>query len=107
MTLSDQTLEFNFDGLVGPTHNYAGLAPGNLASQSSASDTSNPRAAAHQGLAKMQRLRALGVPQAVLPPHPRPNIDLLRQIVVVNHVQRKAEVSEFERTSSLHPGRAC
>ena len=26
-------LEFNFDGLVGPTHNYAGLAQGNLASQ--------------------------------------------------------------------------
>ncbi|MEM7625472.1 MAG: N-succinylarginine dihydrolase [Planctomycetota bacterium] len=77
---TDQTLEFNFDGLVGPTHNYAGLAPGNLASQSNKARASSPRAAALQGLAKMDRLRALGVPQAVLPPQERPNVVLLRRL---------------------------
>ncbi len=48
--------EVNFDGLVGPTHNYAGLAFGNLASTEHAAYTSNPKEAALQGLAKMKRL---------------------------------------------------
>jgi succinylarginine dihydrolase len=80
MQPAPQTLEFNFDGLVGPTHNYAGLAPGNLASQQNRARTSNPRAAAHQGLDKMRRLAGLGVPQAVLPPQPRPHVALLRRL---------------------------
>lgn len=80
MKFYDQTLEFNFDGIVGPTHNYAGLAPGNLASQHNQAKASNPRAAAHQGLAKMHRLRELGIPQAVLPPQVRPDVRLLRQL---------------------------
>ena len=70
--------EFNFDGLVGPTHNYAGLSPGNLASTQSAGHVSHPRAAALQGLAKMAKLHALGVAQAILPPQPRPHLDWLR-----------------------------
>lgn len=78
MTHSDAAVEVNFDGLIGPTHNYAGLAPGNLASAAHRSETSNPRAAARQGLAKMQRLQQLGVPQALLPPQARPNLTLLR-----------------------------
>ncbi|WP_182866787.1 N-succinylarginine dihydrolase [Stieleria mannarensis] len=73
-------VEVNFDGLIGPTHNFAGLAPGNLASWLHRSEPSNPRAAARQGLAKMSRLRLIGVPQAVLPPQPRPNLRLLRQL---------------------------
>ena len=80
MTLLDVADEVNFDGLIGPTHNFAGLAPGNLASQSHRDEISNPRAAAQQGLAKMRRLSALGIPQAVLPPQPRPNLGLLRRL---------------------------
>ena len=36
--------EINFDGLIGPTHNYAGLSQGNLASQKHLNQTSNPQA---------------------------------------------------------------
>lgn len=72
--------EFNFDGLVGPTHNYAGLSRGNLASVEHANRAGNPRAAALQGIAKMQLLSSLGVPQAVLPPQPRPDVDTLRRL---------------------------
>lgn len=80
MTQADAAVEINFDGLVGPTHNHAGLGPGNLASGAHRARPSNPRAAAKQGLAKMRRLRRLGVPQAVLPPQPRPNVSLLRRL---------------------------
>lgn len=73
-------VEVNFDGLVGVTHNYAGLAFGNLASQRSAGTVSNPRAAAQQGLRKMKALHDLGLKQAVLPPHERPAIDVLRRL---------------------------
>lgn len=72
-------LELNLDGLVGPTHNYAGLAQGNLPSQSHAGQMSFPREAALQGLAKMKLLMDLGVPQAVMPPQPRPRLDVLRR----------------------------
>ncbi|MEL7473697.1 MAG: N-succinylarginine dihydrolase [Planctomycetota bacterium] len=74
------TQEHNFDGLVGPTHNYAGLAPGNLHSMASANAASSPRQAVKQGLAKMRALHDLGLPQAVLPPHPRPHLDALRAV---------------------------
>ena len=72
--------EINFDGLVGPTHNYAGLSEGNLASARNRDTVARPREAALQGLAKMQRLRALGLAQGVLPPHERPNISWLRSL---------------------------
>ncbi|MEZ5996086.1 MAG: N-succinylarginine dihydrolase [Hyphomonadaceae bacterium] len=72
--------EINFDGLVGLTHNYAGLSEGNLASARNANTIARPRQAALQGLAKMQRLRALGLHQGVLPPHERPNISWLRSL---------------------------
>jgi succinylarginine dihydrolase len=76
--MSMPAAEVNFDGLVGPTHNYAGLSLGNVASMSHRGATSNPRAAALQGLAKMKFMAELGVPQAVLPPHERPSIATLR-----------------------------
>ena len=38
--------EINFDGLIGPMHNYAGLSPGNIASATNAGAISQPRAAA-------------------------------------------------------------
>ena len=72
--------ELQFDGLVGPTHNYGGLSPGNVASTSHGGQASNPRAAARQGLDKMRFVRGLGVPQAVLPPHDRPSLRSLRQL---------------------------
>jgi succinylarginine dihydrolase len=75
-----KTVEANFDGLVGPTHNYAGLAYGNLASALNADKPSNPREAALQGLRKMKALHDLGVPQGVLPPHERPHLPTLRAL---------------------------
>jgi succinylarginine dihydrolase len=72
--------EVNFDGLVGPTHNYAGMSYGNIASLANERMVSNPRQAALQGLEKMHFLARLGVRQAVLPPHERPYMPLLRQL---------------------------
>ena len=70
----------NFDGIPGPTHNYSGLATGNVASEHNAGLVANPREAALQGLAKMRALAARGFPQAVLPPHERPFLPALRAL---------------------------
>lgn len=72
--------EVNFDGLVGLTHHYAGLSFGNEASTAHRFRTSNPKLAAKQGLLKMKALADLGFAQAVIPPHERPNIAVLRQL---------------------------
>ena len=72
--------EINFDGLVGPTHNYAGLSYGNVASTTHGLTTSNPKAAVLQGLEKMKLLADLGVKQAVLPPQERPYVAALRSL---------------------------
>ena len=74
-------VEANFDGLVGPTHNYAGLSWGNVASRSNVRAVSNPREAALQGLQKMKRLADRGYVQGILPPHERPHIPTLRALV--------------------------
>ena len=44
--------EINFDGIIGPSHNYAGLSLGNLAATGNAGGDSAPRKAALQGLAR-------------------------------------------------------
>lgn len=72
--------EWNFDGLVGPTHNYSGLSFGNIASAKNQGVIANPRAAALQGLAKMKALHDRGWKQGVLAPQARPNIEVLRQL---------------------------
>jgi succinylarginine dihydrolase len=72
--------EINFDGLIGPTHNYAALSFGNLASASNAGATSRPREAALQGLAKMRFAMSLGLTQGFLLPLERPNAAWLRQL---------------------------
>ena len=72
--------EVNFDGLVGPTHNYAGLSFGNVASQSNANAVSSPRQAARQGLAKAKALADMGMVQGVLAPQERPDINTLRRL---------------------------
>ena len=75
-----ETVEANFDGLVGPTHNYAGLAQGNVASAKNADAPSDPRGAVLQGLAKMKALADLGMAQGVLPPQERPHIPTLKRL---------------------------
>ena len=70
--------EINFDGIVGPSHNYAGLSLGNLASARNAGQVSHPRAAALQGIDKMRANLALGLFQGVFVPHPRPHHDWLK-----------------------------
>ncbi|KQX00424.1 succinylarginine dihydrolase [Massilia sp. Root418] len=75
-----QAREFNFDGLVGPSHNYAGLSFGNVASFNNVKSASNPKQAALQGLAKMRALAQRGFAQALLPPQDRPNFRLLRSL---------------------------
>ena len=72
--------EYNCDGLIGPNHNYCGLAFGNVASQANKDAVSNPKEAALQGLAKMKFLTGLGLKQVVLPPHERPSIGALREL---------------------------
>jgi succinylarginine dihydrolase len=66
-------VEINFDGIVGPSHNYAGLSFGNLAAMRNAGAVSQPRAAALQGLDKMRANLALGLKQGIFLPHPRPH----------------------------------
>lgn len=89
--------EVNFDGLVGPTHNYSGLSFGNIASMKYSQSISNPKNAALEGLKKMKKLADLGIPQAVLPPHERPSLSTLRAIgfrgddaSILSEVARKA-----------------
>lgn len=74
------TEEVNFDGIVGPTHNYSGLSYGNIASQNHQYSISNPREAALQGLRKMKFLADLGIKQGILPPQERPHIPTLHAL---------------------------
>lgn len=72
--------EINFDGIVGPSHNYAGLSLGNLAATRSAGTVSRPRAAALEGLAKMRANMAEGLVQGFFVPLARPNDGWLAQL---------------------------
>lgn len=73
-------VEINFDGLVGPSHNYAGLSLGNLAATKNAGGTSYPRAAALQGIAKMRGNMGAGLAQGFLLPLPRPDTNWLEAL---------------------------
>lgn len=66
-------VEINFDGIIGPSHNYAGLSPGNIASANNAGAISQPRAAALQGIEKMRANLQLGLAQGFFMPLDRPN----------------------------------
>jgi len=74
--------EINFDGIVGPSHNYAGLSLGNLAATKNAGATSYPRAAALQGVAKMKANMAMGLAQGFFVPLPRPDTGWLEALAV-------------------------
>ena len=73
-------VEANFDGLVGPTHNYSGLSFGNIASAKNHGIVANPKLAALQGLKKMKALADMGFAQGVLPPQERPCMTTLRAL---------------------------
>lgn len=75
-----RALEINFDGLIGPNHNYSGLAFGNLASSRNAKNTSSPKQAALQGLEKMRTLIKLGYTQGFMLPQQRPDVTALRSL---------------------------
>jgi succinylarginine dihydrolase len=72
--------EINFDGIVGPSHNYAGLSFGNLASTRNVGEVSQPRAAALQGVEKMRSNLRLGLAQGIFAPHPRPHREWLKSL---------------------------
>jgi succinylarginine dihydrolase len=96
--------EVNFDGIVGPTHNYAGLAFGNLAAMKNKGRKSNPKMAALEGLAKMKFLLDLGIKQAVLPPHERPDTRALRQL---GFTGSDADILAAARKNAPHILAAC
>jgi succinylarginine dihydrolase len=73
-------VEINFDGIVGASHNYAGLSLGNLAATANMGRTAYPRAAALQGVEKMRAALRLGLVQGLLVPHRRPNRDWLARL---------------------------
>jgi succinylarginine dihydrolase len=91
--------EINFDGIVGPSHNYAGLSLGNIASASHKGDPSYPRAAALQGLAKMRGNLARGLAQGFLLPLPRPNGALLERLAVDETADRALLAAAWSASS--------
>ncbi len=91
--------EINFDGLIGPSHNYAGLSLGNIASANHAGKTSYPRAAALQGLAKMRGNMALGLAQGFLLPLLRPSSALLDQLGANDTMDRALRAAAWSASS--------
>ncbi len=94
-----ELVEINFDGIVGPSHNYAGLSLGNIASASHRGQTSYPRAAALQGMAKMRGNMDRGLAQGFLLPLPRPNTGLLRDLAVGEATDRALLAAAWSASS--------
>ncbi|MDG5750688.1 N-succinylarginine dihydrolase [Qipengyuania sp. XHP0211] len=92
-------VEINFDGIVGPSHNYAGLSLGNIASASHKGDPSYPRAAALQGIAKMRGNMERGLAQGYLLPLPRPNFSLLERLGVDEDTDRALRAAAWSASS--------
>lgn len=95
-------VEINFDGLVGPSHNYAGLSLGNLASAKHGGDASYPRAAALQGVAKMRHNMGLGLTQGLLCPLPRPNHGFLNALAIsepADEAERRLRAAAWSASS--------
>ena len=91
--------EINFDGIVGPSHNYAGLSLGNLAATAHSGDVSYPRAAALQGLAKMRHNLALGLAQGFFVPLPRPNQGYLARLGADAQTERALTAAAWSASS--------
>lgn len=94
-------VELQIDRLAGPSHLFGGLGYGNLASHRHAGRPSSPRRAAHQGLAKMRRVVELGVPQAVLAPQRRPDLELLHDCGFEGSTARMLERAAAEAPELL------
>lgn len=92
-------VEINFDGIVGPSHNYAGLSLGNIASASHKGNVSYPRAAALQGMAKMRGNMERGLAQGFLLPLPRPNFGLIRNLAINEHAPRQLHAAAWSASS--------
>jgi len=108
--------EVNFDGLIGPSHNYGGLSHGNVASKNNALRISQPKKAALQGLEKMNYLRGLGLTQGVLLPQQRPHLPTLRSLgfagsdtEIINKASNKAPelLAQCYSASSMWTANAC
>ena len=91
--------EINFDGIVGPSHNYAGLSLGNLAATNNAGAPSYPREAALQGVAKMRSNMALGLAQGYLLPLPRPDTDWLEALAADETTDRALVAGAWSASS--------
>ncbi|MBA4778900.1 N-succinylarginine dihydrolase [Blastomonas sp.] len=92
--------EINFDGIIGPSHNYAGLSLGNIASANNAGSVSEPRAAALQGVAKMRANIALGLAQGFFMPLDRPNTGWLQSLATdVANAEPHLRAASFSASS--------
>ena len=93
-------VEINFDGIIGPSHNYAGLSPGNIASANHAGEAAYPREAALQGIAKMQHNLGLGLAQGFFMPLDRPNSGWLEKLgTTVADAEPHLRAAAFSRRS--------
>lgn len=92
-------VEINFDGIVGPSHNYAGLSLGNLAATRSQGKISYPRAAALQGLAKMRGNMAMGIAQGFFVPLPRPDAAWARTMGLDGQMDPALRAAGFSASS--------
>src|SRR3954468_13943235 len=100
-------IEINFDGIVGPSHNYAGLSVGNLASTRHAGQVSEPRAAALQGLDKMRANLALGLAQGIFLPHPRPDRPWLAELATTIEAAEPALAANGMSASAMWAANAA
>jgi succinylarginine dihydrolase len=87
--------EINFDGIVGPSHNYAGLSIGNIASTLNLGSVSHPREAALQGVEKMRANLKLGLVQGFFPPQERPNRAWLQTLGVEQEIPDALRAAAF------------
>lgn len=93
-------VEINFDGIIGPSHNYAGLSLGNIASATNAGETAYPREAALQGIAKMRHNIDLGLAQGFFMPLDRPNIGWLDTLATdVENAEPHIRAAAFSASS--------
>tara|TARA_R110000850_G_scaffold48279_3_gene119959 strand:+ start:931 stop:2193 length:1263 start_codon:yes stop_codon:yes gene_type:complete len=93
-------VEINFDGIIGPSHNYAGLSVGNIASSTHAGETAYPREAALQGIAKMQHNLDLGLAQGFFMPLDRPNEGWLESLgTTVANAEPHLRAASFSASS--------
>jgi succinylarginine dihydrolase len=93
-------VEINYDGIVGPSHNYAGLSAGNLASAKNAGAVSHPRAAALQGVEKMRTNLRLGLAQGVFVPPSRPDRHWLSSIGIETDGDAEAHIRAAAMSAS-------